>query len=121
MSVDTSSPVTNDFTLSLTERAAQRVRALIDEHDLPDTAGLRAGATEGGCSGYNYLIEMVERPEPGDVVVERHGARVFVNSFSRPLITGMTIDWISSMQESRFVVNNPNATGTCGCGVSFSV
>lgn len=109
------------FTLSLTEAAARRVLRVVAEHRLPESAGLRAGVVEGGCSGYNYDVEIVERPGADDLVIERHGARVFVDPFSMPLISGMTIDWISSMQESRFVFHNPNAAGGCGCGVSFSV
>jgi len=122
MTHDPATPSTSPpFTLSLTEAAARQILRVIAEHGLPDTAGLRAGATPGGCSGYNYDVEIVGGPESGDLVLERHGARVFVNAFSQPLISGMTIDWVSSMQESRFVFHNPNATGECGCGVSFSV
>ena len=109
------------FTFSITEAAAARVKKVIAENDLPDTAGLRASVTEGGCSGFNYVVEIVEAPQPGDLILDRHGARVFIDQKSMPVITGMTIDWKSSMQESRFVFDNPNATGTCGCGVSFSV
>ena len=119
---DTKTEISKDrFTLSITERAAKRVLAIIAEHQLPSSAGLRAGATEGGCSGYNYDVRVEESPSPNDLVIERHGARVFVNEFSIPLISGMTIDWVSTMQESRFVFENPNATGECGCGVSFSI
>ena len=121
MSESTTRTTETPFTLSLTERAAKQVQRAIEEHGLPETAGLRAGATEGGCSGYNYDVGIEDAPKRGDIVLERHGARVFVNQFSRDLISGMTIDWISSMQESRFVFQNPNASGECGCGVSFSV
>ena len=120
MSTSTKPETSSDFTLSLTESAAKRVREIIEQNDLPATAGLRAGTTSGGCSGYNYDVRIEDAPDPGDTILERHGARVFINSFSRPLISGMTIDWTSSMQESRFVFENPNATGTCGCGTSFS-
>ena len=117
----TETAVTRDtFALSLTESAAQQVQKVIRENGLPATAGLRAGAVTGGCSGYNYDVKMENAPEHGDVILERHGARVFVNEFSLQFISGMTIDWVSTMMESRFVFQNPNATGTCGCGVSFS-
>lgn len=118
---DTDTVTRDTFTLSVTEAAAAQVQRVIREHDLPDVAGLRAGATEGGCSGYNYNVQIVDGPDRGDLILERHGARIFVNEFSLPLINGMTIDWTSSMMESRFVFQNPNATGECGCGVSFSV
>lgn len=110
-----------DFVLALTDEAAAQVRRAVAEHGLPDTAGLRVGATEGGCSGLNYDVAIAERPGRDDRVLEINGTRVFVNGFSAPHVNGMTVDWVSSMQESRFVFQNPNATGTCGCGVSFSV
>jgi len=109
------------FILSLTDAAAARVAAVIDEFHLPEEAGLRAGVTEGGCSGLNYSVEVAEGPKPDEVVFVLNGANVFVDAFSAQYIKGMTIDWISSMQESRFVFDNPNATGGCGCGVSFTV
>lgn len=112
---------TKPFTLSVTEQAAQQVLNIIRQNNLPDESGLRAAVVEGGCSGFNYQVDIVEAPHPSDLILERHGARIFVDPDSRHAITGMTIDWISSMQESRFVFDNPNATGTCGCGVSFSI
>lgn len=111
----------DSFTISVTERAATQVLRIINENSLPDGSGLRAGVVEGGCSGFNYQVDIVETPNPTDLVLERHGARVFVDQESMHAINGMTIDWVSSMQESRFIFDNPNATGTCGCGVSFSV
>ena len=109
------------FTLSVTEKAAKQILAVIRDNGLPESAGLRAAVIEGGCSGFNYAVEIVDAPQEGDLLLERHGARVFVDQKSMPYISGMTIDWTSSMLESRFVFHNPNATGTCGCGVSFSV
>ena len=112
---------TQPFTLSVTERAAQQVLHIIRHNKLPEQSGLRAAVVQGGCSGFNYQVEIVEAPHPSDLILERHGARIFVDPESTHAITGMTIDWKSSMQESRFVFDNPNATGTCGCGVSFSI
>jgi iron-sulfur cluster assembly accessory protein len=108
------------FTFSLTEAAAAQIEKVIAKNKLPETAGLRAGAVEGGCSGFNYNVEIVDGPNHGDLILERHGARVFIDDFSLQLVSGMTVDWISSMMESRFTFENPNATGSCGCGVSFS-
>ncbi len=109
------------FILSITDKAAARVAAVMDEFNLPDDAGLRAGVTEGGCSGLNYNVEVAEGPNPDEIVFVLNGTNVFVNAFSAQYVKGMTIDWVSSMQESRFVFDNPNATGGCGCGVSFTV
>ena len=71
MSTDTKHETVSDFTLSLTESAAKRVREIIVENGLPTTAGLRAGATSGGCSGYNYDVRIADAPERGDTVLER--------------------------------------------------
>jgi iron-sulfur cluster assembly protein len=75
---------------------------------------------EGGCSGLNYDVKVVDRPGAGDSVRPSNGIRVFVDAFSAPHVNGMRVDWISTFQESRFVFENPNATGGCGCGVSFT-
>ena len=109
------------FLLTVTDKAAARVAKVIKEFALPDAAGLKVGVTEGGCSGLNYDVQVAEGPGDDDTVFVLNGANVFVNAFSARYVSGMAIDWISSMQESRFVFDNPNATGGCGCGVSFTV
>ena len=109
------------FILSITDGAARRVAQAIGENDLPAGAGLRAGVTEGGCSGLNYDVRIAEGPDETETTYVLNGTNVFVSAFSAQYISGMSIDWISSMQESRFVFKNPNATGGCGCGVSFTV
>ena len=111
----------DDFTLSITDEAAKRVRGVINDLGLPETAGLRVGVEAGGCSGLNYDVRIAEGPESGDTTIEINDTRVFVNEYSAQYINGMIVDWISSMQESRFVFQNPNETGNCGCGTSFSV
>ena len=109
------------FLLTISDKGAARVAEVIGQHNLPAGAGLRAGVTEGGCSGLNYDVKIAEEPNPDETVFVLNGTNIFVNAFSAQYISGMTIDWTSSMQESRFVFNNPNATGGCGCGVSFTV
>lgn len=109
------------FLLTITDKGAARVAEVIGQYKLPEGAGLRAGVTEGGCSGLNYDVQVAEEPNPDETVFVLNGTNIFVNVFSAQYISGMTIDWTSSMQESRFVFNNPNATGGCGCGVSFTV
>ena len=109
------------FELVITDAASKQVGILAEKHSLdPDIAGLRVGAYEGGCSGYMYDVRMEQRPDDDDRVLEINGIRVFVSEFSMPLVNGMKVDWVSSITESRFVFSNPNATGECGCGVSFS-
>ena len=109
------------FLLTVTDKATERVAKVVGEFDLPEAAGLKIGVTEGGCSGLNYDVQVAEGPGDDDTVFVLNGTKVFVNAFSAQYVSGMTIDWISSMQESRFVFDNPNATGGCGCGVSFTV
>ncbi len=109
------------FFLTVTDKATERVAKVVGEFDLPEAAGLKIGVTEGGCSGLNYDVQVAEGPGDDDTVFVLNSTNVFVNAFSAPYVSGMTIDWISSMQESRFVFDNPNATGGCGCGVSFTV
>lgn len=109
------------FVITVTEAAANRVRQVLREHQLPEGAGLRVAAVAGGCSGLNYDVRVVPAGEAGDEPVDAGGVRVWVDPASAPALNGLTIDWVSSMTESRFVFQNPNARGTCGCGVSFSV
>ena len=109
------------FLLTVTDQAAARVATAIGEFKLSDGAGLKVAVTEGGCSGLNYDVQVAEGPGDDDTVFVLNGTNVFVNAFSAPHVSGMEINWISSMQESRFVFDNPNATGGCGCGVSFTV
>ncbi len=111
-----------DFSLTVTDTAARRVQEIATALGFAaDRAGLRVGVVEGGCSGLNYDVHVVAEPAADDRVYTFNGTRVFVNEFSVPYVKGMSVDWISTFQESRFVFQNPNATGGCGCGISFTV
>lgn len=109
------------FVITVTEAAAARVRQVIREHRLPAGAGLRVAAVAGGCSGLNYDVRVVPAGEPGDEPMDVEGTRLWVDPGSAPALNGLTVDWITSMTEARFTFQNPNARGSCGCGVSFSV
>ena len=109
------------FTLALTGRAAEEVQKFIAQEQVPvETAGLRVSVLPGGCSGFKYSLNIEERPLDDDIVNEINGVRVFVDGFSAQYLSGVTIDYVSSMQGSGFTFNNPNATGGCGCGSSFT-
>ena len=109
------------FALELTGRAADEVRKFITQEQVPaETAGLRVSVLPGGCSGFKYSLNIEERPLDDDLVSEINGVRVFVDGFSAQYLSGITIDYVSSMQGSGFTFNNPNATGGCGCGTSFT-
>ncbi|HEY7612713.1 MAG TPA: iron-sulfur cluster assembly accessory protein [Gemmatimonadales bacterium] len=109
------------FVLNLTGRAAEEIQKFITTEQVPaETAGLRVSVLPGGCSGFKYSLNIEERPLDDDLVNEINGVRVFVDGFSAQYLTGVTIDYVSSMQGSGFTFNNPNATGGCGCGSSFT-
>ena len=81
---------------------------------------LRVGVDGGGCSGFQYDIRL-DDPAPDDLVLEKDGARVLVDPVSLPFLTNAVIDFTDELIGARFVVQNPNATSSCGCGTSFSV
>jgi iron-sulfur cluster assembly accessory protein len=109
------------FSLVLTSRAAEEVQKFIVQEQVPaETAGLRVSVLPGGCSGFKYSLNIEERPLEDDMVSDVNGVRVFVDGFSAQYLSGVTIDYVSSMQGSGFTFTNPNATGGCGCGSSFT-
>ena len=120
MSIEQQAPSAG-FLLTLTDRAAEEVRKFIAQEQVPvETAGLRVSVLPGGCSGFKYSLNIEERPLEDDLVNEITGVRVFVDGFSAQYLSGVTIDYVSSMQGSGFTFHNPNATGGCGCGSSFT-
>jgi iron-sulfur cluster assembly protein len=85
-----------------------------------EKGGLRVSVQPGGCSGSKYGLVIEDQNAEDDFVLENDGFRVFVDPFSAQYISGVTIDYVSSMQGSGFTFKNPNATGGCGCGSSFT-
>jgi iron-sulfur cluster assembly protein len=118
--IDQQAPATG-FNMILTERAAEEVQKFIAQEQVaPDTAGLRVSVLPGGCSGFKYSLNIEERALDDDMVHEVNGIRVFVDGFSAQYLSGVTIDYVTSMQGSGFTFSNPNASGGCGCGSSFT-
>ncbi|MBA3760827.1 MAG: iron-sulfur cluster assembly accessory protein [Gemmatimonadales bacterium] len=112
---------TSGFALVITARAGEEVQKFIAQEQVPtESAGLRVSVLPGGCSGFKYSLNVEERALEDDMVAEVNGVRVFVDGFSAQYLTGITIDYVSSMQGSGFTFSNPNATGGCGCGSSFT-
>ncbi|MGA2383023.1 MAG: iron-sulfur cluster assembly accessory protein [Gemmatimonadales bacterium] len=108
--------------LTLTPQAAEQVRKVFEAEQAPTaTAGLRVGVMPGGCSGFKYALNIEDAPSEDDQVIESEGVRLFVDSFSGQYLNGVTIDYMVTMQSSGFTFDNPNATGGCGCGSSFTV
>ena len=85
-----------------------------------DVGGLRVSVQPGGCSGFKYSLLIEDHPADDDTVLQQDGYRVFVDPFSIQYLNGVIIDYVTSMQGSGFTFKNPNATGGCGCGSSFS-
>ena len=107
--------------ITLTDKAAVEVRRfLADENLAPDAGGLRVSVMPGGCSGFKYSLNIEDQTLEDDIVLELNGIRVIVDGFSAPYLHGVTIDYVSSMQGSGFSFQNPNASGGCGCGSSFT-
>jgi iron-sulfur cluster assembly accessory protein len=110
------------FALVLTDRAVEEVQKFMTAEQVPsESAGLRVSVLPGGCSGFKYSLNIEEHSLEDDVVFEINGVRVFVDGFSMQYLNGVTVDYVSSMQGSGFTFHNPNASGGCGCGSSFTV
>jgi len=106
--------------IMLTERAAQEVKNIMREQNLPETRMLRLAVKGGGCSGFSYFLDLVDTKGDRDQEFESHGVRIVCDPKSYLYLNGTTIDFKDEMMERGFVFNNPNATSTCGCGSSFS-
>jgi iron-sulfur cluster assembly accessory protein len=106
--------------LALTETAVSEVRKFIEAENPGELGGLRVRVTPGGCSGFQYAMNIEEAPAETDEVVEKSGLKVFVDMFSAQYLDNIEIDYVNNVMGSGFTFNNPNATGGCGCGTSFS-
>lgn len=106
--------------ITLSARAANKVRELVSEEENAELK-LRVFITGGGCSGFQYGFSFDEEAAEDDAAIERDGVTVLVDPMSYPYLAGSEVDYSEGLEGSRFIVNNPNATTTCGCGASFSV
>jgi iron-sulfur cluster assembly protein len=104
--------------IELTEAATDAVRTAIARSG-KEGAALRIMVEAGGCSGYKYLIGLDTDTRPGDAIVEQGGVRVIVDEQSQTMLTGLKVDFVTSLENSGFTFNNPNASAKCGCGKSF--
>lgn len=107
--------------VTLTATATEKVQDFIKEHGVESRAGLRVAVLPGGCSGFQYGLNIEDAPESDDEVLEVEGVKVFVDPFSAQYLDGVEIDYVSSMMGQGFTFRNPNASGGCGCGSSFTV
>lgn len=106
--------------LTLTDAAADRVRALIESSDTP-VAGLRVGVSSKGCSGLSYVFEYAEEKKKLEEEIEDKGVKIFIDPAAIMFLMGSEMDYKEDRLQSGFVFSNPNAKNVCGCGESFSV
>jgi len=112
---------TESLTVSLTPAAVAKAKEFIAAEQAPEgTCGLRISVLPGGCSGFKYGLSIDDEPMDDDLVLETSGVRVFVDRFSAQYLDGVEVDHVTTMEASGFAFKNPNATGGCGCGSSFS-
>ena len=108
-------------TLNVTDAAAEEIKKFMaSEEGLPETSGLRVRVVPGGCSGFQYSLNIEEESRQGDHVFDQHGVRLFVDMFSAQYLNNVEIDYVTSVMGQGFAFKNPNATGSCGCGSSFT-
>ncbi|NJK49533.1 iron-sulfur cluster assembly accessory protein [Candidatus Gracilibacteria bacterium] len=108
------------MTVTLTEKAEFRLRAFLQgSAETTNEAGIRIGVSDGGCSGYQYTLDITKTPQPGDLVEQQGKVKVYIDPQSAPLLNGVVVDFVEGLMESGFKFSNPNATDTCGCGQSF--
>jgi iron-sulfur cluster assembly accessory protein len=109
------------MTMNVTEAAAAEIgKFMAGEEGLPETAGLRVRVVPGGCSGFQYSLNIEEESRQGDFILNENGVRLFVDMFSAQYLNGVKIDYVTGVMGSGFTFTNPNATGGCGCGSSFT-
>lgn len=106
--------------LVVTESAVRKVRSLIEEEGNDDLK-LRVFVTGGGCSGFQYGFTFDELVAEDDAQIQKDGVVVLIDAMSYPYLAGATVDYEEGLQGSRFLIQNPNAESTCGCGASFAV
>ena len=114
MTVETALPI------EFSDAAALKVRALVEEEENPELK-LRVYVTGGGCSGFQYGFTFDEKVNDGDMTIEKNDVTLVVDPMSLQYLVGGIVDYVDGLEGSRFLVNNPNATTTCGCGASFSI
>lgn len=112
--------MSNKLPLKFTDAAAAKVKSLIDEEVNPDLK-LRVYITGGGCSGFQYGFTFDKKSNEEDLTIEKHGVKLVIDPMSLQYLIGGTVDYVEGLSGSRFVVINPNAKTTCGCGSSFSI
>lgn len=105
--------------ISVSDAAAKRIVKILQKQT--DKSALRISVEGGGCSGFSYKFDLVDDTYDDDLIIEKDGAKVLIDSISVPYIDGSVIDFIDDLMGQSFQINNPNVTSSCGCGVSFAI
>ncbi|MCH8003813.1 MAG: iron-sulfur cluster insertion protein ErpA [Nanoarchaeota archaeon] len=103
-------------TLTVTDKAAEKIKSLIEQEK---KQALRISVKPGGCSGFEYGMELDDKTTDNDIVIEQKGIKIFVDKESMQKLNGVDVDYIESLQGAGFKISNPQAKSTCGCGSSF--
>lgn len=111
--------MTTDANISVSDRAANRIREILGA-DVGSNV-LRVSVLGGGCSGFRYDFEIVSETNDDDLIIEKSGARIAIDSVSVPYMAGSEIDFVDDLVGASFKISNPNVTASCGCGTSFSL
>jgi len=119
LEVNMTSEVEIALPIYFSESAANQVKVLMEDED--PNMKLRVYVTGGGCSGFSYGFTFDEKVNDGDTQIDKNGVTLIVDSMSLQYLVGGTVDYTSGLDGSRFFIDNPNATATCGCGSSFSI
>jgi iron-sulfur cluster assembly protein len=105
--------------ISLTEKAAEKIKTVFRDNGMPETGCLRIGVKGGGCGGFSYTLDVTDKPVADDEVFESRGVRVVCDPKSYLYLNGTEVDYEESLMQGGFRFDNPNASGVCGCGASF--
>lgn len=110
----------NDADIVFTDAAAEKVKSLIEEENDPNLK-LRVSIQGGGCSGFQYQFAFDETAADDDIRIEKNGVVLLVDAISAMYLTGAEIDYKAGLEGEQFIIRNPNAQTTCGCGSSFGI
>ena len=120
MSISTTDRTERPPVLEVTPEAAAQLRSLIEQHN-PDAVGIRVGVREGGCNGMSYTMDFATEKDPADEEMDVDGVRLLIDPMSIMYLVGTRMDFVKEKLGASFVFKNPNESGRCGCGESFSV
>ncbi|MDH3388703.1 MAG: iron-sulfur cluster insertion protein ErpA [Gammaproteobacteria bacterium] len=113
-------PKSSETLLGFSDSAVRKLKSIQQEEGNPNLM-LRVSVYGGGCSGFQYTFSLDEEAKPTDRMVEKDGATLIIDQMSYQYLAGSEVDFSEGLEGAMFVVNNPNATSTCGCGASFSI